>query len=186
MSRRHRAGRERRSNRHLGDAGAAGEARRWRRRVWVLAAAVAVVAVVLYLPAVDGFTNWDDPGYVTENPHLGAFDVNFLAWAFTTFHQAGWNPLTWISLGVDHALFRVNPSGYHSHQRPPPRCNHARRGPARGRAVCPRLEGPVTAECSWQRGSWPDLRRASASRRIRRVGERAERRALRFLSTWPR
>jgi protein O-mannosyl-transferase len=86
-----------------------------RRRLWLLAVAVAVVAVAVYLPAMgNGFTNWDDPGYVTENPHLGSFDAHFFAWAFTTFRQAGWNPLTWLSLGVDHALFGSDPSGYHT------------------------------------------------------------------------
>jgi len=82
--------------------------------MWSLATAVGIVAVILYLPALgNAFTNWDDPGYVTENPHLRSFDAHFLAWAFTTFRQAGWNPLTWISLGVDHALFGLDPFGYH-------------------------------------------------------------------------
>ena len=82
--------------------------------MWALAVAVAVVAVVVYLPALaNTFTNWDDPGYVTENSHLGSFDAHFLTWAFTTFRQAGWNPLTWISLGIDHALFGLDPWGYH-------------------------------------------------------------------------
>ena len=114
MSRPHRARRDRRPNQPSGATSAAGEGRIWRRRVWALAVAVAVVAVILYVPALgNSFTNWDDPGYVTENPHLGSFDAHFLAWAFTTFRQAGWNPLTWISLGIDHALFGTDPSGYH-------------------------------------------------------------------------
>jgi tetratricopeptide (TPR) repeat protein len=83
-------------------------------RLWALAAAVALVGVVVYLPALaNGFTNWDDPGYVVENPHLGPLDLHFLAWAFTTFRQANWNPLTWLSLGIDHALWGLDPLGYH-------------------------------------------------------------------------
>ena len=75
---------------------------------------VALVAVAAYLPALaSGFTNWDDPGYVVENPHLGPLDAHFLKWAFTSFRQGGWNPLTWISLGIDHALFGLDPFGYH-------------------------------------------------------------------------
>ncbi|HEX7500896.1 MAG TPA: tetratricopeptide repeat protein, partial [Polyangia bacterium] len=37
----------------------------------------------------------------------------FLAWALTTFRMANWNPLTWLSLGVDHAFFGLDPLGYH-------------------------------------------------------------------------
>ena len=88
--------------------------RSYGRRLWALAAAVALVAVVVYLPALsNGFTNWDDPGYVVENSHLGPLDLRFLAWALTAFHMANWNPLTWLSLGVDRALFGVDPWGYH-------------------------------------------------------------------------
>jgi hypothetical protein len=86
----------------------------YRSRLWVLAAAVAVVSVVVYLPALaNGFTNWDDPGYVVENSRLGPLDLHFLTWAFTTFRQANWHPLTWLSLGVDRALFGIDPLGYH-------------------------------------------------------------------------
>ena len=75
---------------------------------------VAIVGVLVYLPALSGgFTNWDDPGYVAENPYLGPLNPQFLAWAFTTFRQASWNPLTWLSLGVDHGLFGLDPMGYH-------------------------------------------------------------------------
>lgn len=114
MSRPHHTKRERRPKLTAAVASVAGESRRWSRRLWALAVAVAVVAVILYLPALgNSFTNWDDPGYVTENPHLAPFGAHFLGWAFTTFRQAGWNPLTWISLGIDHAVFGLDPSGYH-------------------------------------------------------------------------
>jgi protein O-mannosyl-transferase len=86
----------------------------YRHRLWVLAATVALVGIVVHLRALaNGFTNWDDPGYVVENSHLGPLDARFLAWAFTTFQQGNWHPLTWLSLAVDHALFGVDPLGYH-------------------------------------------------------------------------
>jgi hypothetical protein len=86
----------------------------YRRRLWVLAAAVACIGVVVYLRALaNGFTNWEDPGYVVENSQLGPLDARFLAWAFTTFQQGNWHPLAWLSLGVDHALFGIHPLGYH-------------------------------------------------------------------------
>jgi len=75
---------------------------------------MALVGVVIYLPALaNGFTDWDDPGYVVRNPHLGPFDARFFAWAFTVFRQGNWHPLTWLSLGIDRALFGNAPWGYH-------------------------------------------------------------------------
>ena len=85
-----------------------------RRRLWVLSAAVAFIGVVVYLRSLaNGFTNWDDLGYVVENSHLGPLDGRFLLWGFTTFQQGNWHPLTWLSLGIDHALFGIDPLGYH-------------------------------------------------------------------------
>ena len=86
----------------------------YRGRLWALAGAVGLVAVAVYLPALaNGFTNWDDTGYVVNNPHLAPLDARFLAWAFTALRQGNWHPLTWLSLGVDHALFGSDPLGYH-------------------------------------------------------------------------
>jgi hypothetical protein len=73
-----------------------------------------LVGLLVYLRVLaNGFTNWDDPGYVVENSHLGPLNVRFLAWAITTFQQGNWHPLTWLSLGIDHAFFGIDPLGYH-------------------------------------------------------------------------
>jgi hypothetical protein len=86
----------------------------YRGRLWALAVAVGLVGIGIYLPALaNGFTNWDDPGYVVENSYLSPFDVRFVIWSFTAFRQANWHPLTWLSLGLDHVLFGINPLGYH-------------------------------------------------------------------------
>jgi len=98
-----------------GDPQSVGLGRRgYRCCLWALAAAAGLFGVFVYLPTLaNGFTNWDDRGYVVGNPHLGPFNAHFLAWAFTTFRQANWHPLTWLSLGVDHALYGINSPGYH-------------------------------------------------------------------------
>ena len=36
-----------------------------------------------------------------------------VTWAFTTFEQANWHPLTWISHALDSQLFGLNPTGHH-------------------------------------------------------------------------
>src|SRR5262245_45024977 len=43
-----------------------------------------------------GFVGYDDPGYVSENPHvLAGLGRAGLAWAFTTTTESNWHPLTW-------------------------------------------------------------------------------------------
>ena len=95
-------------------ADAPGRTTSYRCRLWALAAVVAIVAILVYLPALaGGFTNWDDTSYVVNNPHLGPLDAHLLVWAFTSFRQGNWHPLTWLSLGLNHAIFGLNPWGYH-------------------------------------------------------------------------
>jgi protein O-mannosyl-transferase len=61
-----------------------------------------------------GFTNFDDPGYVTRNPHVQAgITASTLVWAFTTTEQSNWHPLTWLSHMLDCSIFGLNAAGHH-------------------------------------------------------------------------
>ncbi len=61
-----------------------------------------------------GFIPLDDPGYVYNNPHVRAgLTWDGLGWAFTTFRQANWHPLTWLSLMLDAQFFGLHAGGYH-------------------------------------------------------------------------
>jgi Flp pilus assembly protein TadD len=52
-------------------------------------------------PSFD-FINIDDGAYVFNNPHvLSGLTLPGLRWAFTTFTEANWHPLTWVSLMAD-------------------------------------------------------------------------------------
>jgi tetratricopeptide (TPR) repeat protein len=84
------------------------------RPVVLAGLAVSAIAFALYLPALrNGFVNWDDVEYLTSNPHLGRFDWRFVQWSFTTWWYANWHPLTWITYGVDRAIWGMNPLGFH-------------------------------------------------------------------------
>ncbi len=68
-----------------------------------------------FLPATrNGFINFDDNVYVTENSHVqqGLTWAN-LGWALTTRSAANWHPLTWVSHMVDWELFGPKPWGHH-------------------------------------------------------------------------
>ena len=62
----------------------------------------------------NGFIGYDDPAYVTQNPHVntGLTRPN-IVWAFSGAHASNWHPLTWVSLQLDCALYRLAPAGYH-------------------------------------------------------------------------
>jgi len=83
----------------------------WRYRLLV---AAAIVTTLVYLPALRGeFVEWDDTGYVLENFHIRDMNATFFRWAFTTFDQSNWHPLTWISHALDYAVWGLRPYGHH-------------------------------------------------------------------------
>lgn len=64
--------------------------------------------------AHNGFTNFDDNTYITDNPHIrGGLTWETVAWAFTSRDAANWHPITWLSHALDYQLFKLNPAGYH-------------------------------------------------------------------------
>ncbi len=76
---------------------------------------LALVTLVIYLPVLhDGFVNYDDGDYVTNN-HAVKSGLTWpgIKWAFTTFHAANWHPLTWLSHMADCELFGLNPAAHH-------------------------------------------------------------------------
>jgi Flp pilus assembly protein TadD len=75
---------------------------------------VALLTAAVFLPAVqNGFVDLDDEYNFLENTMYRGFAPAQLRWMFTTFHLGPWQPLSWLSLAVDHALWGLNPVGYH-------------------------------------------------------------------------
>ena len=85
-------------------------------RPFVLGLVLVVATIVLYYPAIHHpFVNYDDDGYVTENVHVqNGLSWDTVEWAFTTYDQANWHPLTWLSHALDCQLFEQNPAGPHA------------------------------------------------------------------------
>ncbi|MGV8058041.1 MAG: tetratricopeptide repeat protein [Smithellaceae bacterium] len=60
------------------------------------------------------FIMFDDPSYVTENPHVQkGLTPAEIVWAFTSTHSNNWHPLTYISHMIDVQLFGLNPGRHH-------------------------------------------------------------------------
>src|SRR5712671_1466327 len=66
-----------------------------------------LATLVVFLPvARNDFVNYDDPDYVTANPHVqSGLNWDNVHWAFTTGHASNWHPLTWLSHMLDFQLF---------------------------------------------------------------------------------
>ena len=64
--------------------------------MWCLVLTAVVLAV--YNPvAHNSFVNYDDEGYILQNEHVRAgLTWETVKWAFTTYDQANWHPLTWL------------------------------------------------------------------------------------------
>ena len=78
---------------------------------WLLA----LVTILAFWPATqNGFVNYDDDLYVTQNPVVqNGLTWSGVHWAFSKINVSNWHPLTWLSHMVDCELFRLNPGGHH-------------------------------------------------------------------------
>jgi len=62
----------------------------------------------------NGFTNFDDQVYITENNHIQAgFNSETVKWALGAIVSSNWHPLTLLSHALDWSLFGANASGHH-------------------------------------------------------------------------
>jgi protein O-mannosyl-transferase len=85
------------------------------RRRALLALALGAATVAVYAPLRHhGFVDYDDPLYITGNPHLGdGLSPSGLRWAFLEPYERNWIPLTWTSLLASYELYGLDPAGYH-------------------------------------------------------------------------
>jgi hypothetical protein len=86
-----------------------------RQRTLLLCLLLTVFVLVFYNPVTrNQFIRFDDDGYITGNPEVRAgLTWETVKWSFTTYQQANWHPLTWLSHALDCELFGLNPVGPH-------------------------------------------------------------------------
>lgn len=77
--------------------------------------ALAIVTLVVFGQVCQNdFVGYDDPYYLTNNPHVKyGISPDSIIWAFTTTLSANWHPLTWMSHILDCQLFGLNPLWHH-------------------------------------------------------------------------
>ena len=79
----------------------------------VLIVLIASVVFACYMPTLNNGFVWDDDVNFTENFNYRGLSTSHLNWMFTTFHDANFHPLAWLTLGFDFVLWGMNPAGYH-------------------------------------------------------------------------
>lgn len=85
-----------------------------RRQTLVAAFLVAACLLVFGQAVAFDFINFDDNGYVTENPHVrSGLTAAGVRWAFTTVDYFYWQPVTFLSHMLDCQLFGLRPGGPH-------------------------------------------------------------------------
>ena len=87
----------------------------WWRRPELVALALALATVLVYLPVFQNeLVDYDDDYYISQNPNLKlGLSGEGLRWAFTESYGANWYPLTWLSLMLDYELFGFSAPALH-------------------------------------------------------------------------
>lgn len=85
-----------------------------RARAIVCTFVIAAITILAFAPAFTAsWVTWDDDKNFLEHDAWRGVSPSHLRWMFTTFHMGPYQPLAWVTLGMDHELFGLDPRGYH-------------------------------------------------------------------------
>jgi tetratricopeptide (TPR) repeat protein len=81
---------------------------------WTWALLIAIATALAFCPSLDNeFVDWDDEVALVTNTALRRGPWDQVRWAFTTVFLGPYQPLSWLSLGLDYRLWGLNPLGFH-------------------------------------------------------------------------
>jgi protein O-mannosyl-transferase len=70
--------------------------------------------VAAFLPGIFGdFVGWDDDRNFLDHDAWRGLGWRQLGWMVTSWHMGHYIPVTWLSLGADHVVWGMNPTGFH-------------------------------------------------------------------------
>lgn len=83
--------------------------------VWMLLGAILLLTAIAFWPILrNGFTNWDDPTYLENNPLIKELSGASVKRIFSEVYFANYQPLHILSYAVEYHFFKLNPAGYHA------------------------------------------------------------------------
>lgn len=75
--------------------------------------AVAVLTFIVFqLAPSGGFLGWDDKANLVAHDAWRGLSWAHLKWMWSTHHYGPWQPLSWLSWAVDHALWGLDPRAF--------------------------------------------------------------------------
>jgi protein O-mannosyl-transferase len=75
---------------------------------------ILIITFFSFYPSIkNGFTNWDDHLYLTDNPLIKDLSFQGLAKIFSTVHMGLYKPLVFLSFALEYHFFKLNPAVYH-------------------------------------------------------------------------
>ena len=81
---------------------------------WVVPAAVFLLTLIVFWPSTScGFVDLDDQILITDNPAFRGLSPSHLRWMFGATLMGHWQPLTWVSYGIDYTLAGLDASQFH-------------------------------------------------------------------------
>ena len=84
------------------------------RLPWWMPLLVAAATFFVFYPTLkNGFVNWDDTTNLLNNPNFRGLDWSHLKWMFTTFLLGPYQPVSWLTFGLDYQIWGMDPFGYH-------------------------------------------------------------------------
>ena len=87
---------------------------RWTDRGWLASTIVAAVTALVFSRSLGhGFLEWDDVRLLVENAAYRGFGWSELRWMSSSTLLGHYAPVTWLSFALDHALWGLNPRGFH-------------------------------------------------------------------------
>lgn len=87
-----------------------------RRNLELAASAAALVGIVViaFIPVLGNpFVDWDDTQNFLQNPHYRGLGWAQVWWAWTGVRIGVYQPVSWMLLEVQYAIWQLNPWGYH-------------------------------------------------------------------------
>jgi hypothetical protein len=85
-----------------------------KKTTFVILALVLVLTAAIFYPSLkNGFTNWDDDEYLTENPAVRPWSWSNTVRIFTTFTTSVYAPLAVLTYSAEYRFVKLKPFLYH-------------------------------------------------------------------------
>lgn len=82
---------------------------------WLFLAPILILTFILYSSTLKNYfiINWDDDGYIINNPLIKDLSWKSIVYMFSHFHLDNYHPLTTLSNAIEYHLFKLNAKPYH-------------------------------------------------------------------------